>query len=61
MTKGALRGETGLVDAIVDVVVSPFVGLFNLLPEMFWKEIDFRVLLWEYVIKFGVEHPYDFA
>lgn len=42
---GCLRGETGFVDAVVDVVVCPFVCLVNRLSQIFGQEIHFLEFL----------------
>lgn len=52
-------GEAGLVDAVVDVVVGPFVGGFDLRLEGFGEEVDVFVLLVDEVVEFGVEHADD--
>ena len=54
-----LRGEAGFVDAVVDVVVGPFIRSFDLLPVLFWKEVYVLVLLGDDVVELGVEHADD--
>lgn len=54
-----LRGKTGFVDAVIDVVVYPFVAFFDLLAERLWEEIEILVLLWKQVIKLVVKHAND--
>lgn len=44
---------------IVDVVVCPFIGLFNLLLQILWEELDLLVLLWQQLVEFMVEHADD--
>lgn len=59
---GLLRGcEAGFVDAVVDVVVDPFVGRVDFGVEGFRVEVDFLVLLREEVVELGVEHADDFG
>jgi len=55
------RGKTGLVDTVVDVVVSPLVRLLDLGLQVFGQEVDFLVLLREQVVELGVEHADDLA
>ena len=57
----SILGKTGFVDAVVDVVVSPFIGGFNVLLEMFGEEVDFLIFLREDIIEFRVEHADDLA
>ena len=57
----SVLGKTGFVDAIVDIVVSPFIGGLDFLLEMFGEEVDFLIFLREDIIEFGVEHADDFA
>ena len=54
-------GEAGFVDAVVDVVVGPFVGGFDCLLETIRQQVDFCVLLGEKVVKGVVEHADDLA
>lgn len=56
-----LLRETGFVDAVIDVVVGPFVDGFDFLLEVFWKEVDFLIFFGEDVVEFGVEHADDIA
>ena len=59
---GFLGGcEAGFVDAVVDVVVGPFVGGLDLGSEGLWVEVDFLVGLGEDVVEFVVEHADDFG
>jgi hypothetical protein len=59
---GFLLGrEAGLVDAVVDVVVGPFVGCFDLGLEVFGEQVDVFVLLVYEVVEFRVEHADDFG
>lgn len=53
--------EAGLVDAVVDVVVSPFVCGVDLGPEGLREEVDVLVLVCEEVVEFVVEHANDFG
>jgi hypothetical protein len=53
-------GEAGFVDAVVDVVVGPFVCGFDLALEVRREEDDVSVLLREEGVEFGVEHADDF-
>ena len=55
------RGETGLVHAIVDIVVRPLIRLLDLRLQVFRQEIDFLVLLGQQVVEFSVEHADDLA
>lgn len=55
------RGEAGLVDPVVDVVVGPVVGGFDLGAEVRREEVDLSVLFWEEVVEFIVEHADDFG
>ena len=54
--ENGLRGETGLVDAVVDVVVGPFVGLVDCLAQVVGQEGHVLVFVGEQVVEFGVEH-----
>ena len=54
-------GEAGFVDAVVDVVVGPFVRGFDFCLKMGGKEVDFGVLHRQDVVEFGVEHADDLA
>lgn len=59
---GFLGGrEAGFVDAVVDVVVGPFVGGFDLGSEGLWVEIDFFVGFGKDVVEFVVKHADDFG
>jgi hypothetical protein len=55
------RGKTGLVNTIVDVVVSPLVRLLDLRLQVLRQEVDFLVLLRQQVVELGVEHADDLA
>ena len=58
---GGLRGgEAGFVDAVVDVIVGPFVGGFNVLLEGGGEEVDGGVFFGEEIVELGVEHADDF-
>ncbi len=58
---GFLGGcEAGFVDAVVDVVVDPFVGGVDVGAVGGWVEVDFLVLLWKQVVELVVEHADDF-
>ena len=54
-------GEARFVDAIVDVVVGPIVRPFDFFSQLFGKQINLLVLLWEQVVELRVEHADDFA
>lgn len=57
-----LRGcEAGFVDAIVDVVVDPFVGGLDVAAEGWGEEVDIAVFGGDKVVKFVVEHANDFG
>ena len=59
---GFLRGgEAGFVDAVVDVVVGPFVGFFDLGLEILGEEVQVCVLGRDEVVETGVEHAEDFG
>lgn len=59
---GFLGGcEAGFVDAIIDVVVGPFVGGFDLGSEGLRVEIDFFVGFGEDAVELVVEHADDFG
>lgn len=59
---GLLGGcEAGFVDAIVDVVVGPFVCGVDLGAEGLREEVDLFVLVCEEVVEFVVEHANDFG
>ena len=49
-----LGGEAGLVDAVVDEVVDPFVVLLDLGAEVFGVKVDLAVLLLNQVVKLGI-------
>ena len=53
--------EAGLVDAVVDVVVDPVVGVFDLLAERGREWVDLLVFLGEEVVEFMIEHADDFG
>ena len=55
----SLGAEAGLVHAIVDVVVSPFVGLIDLFLQCWREKIDGSFVFGEHVVKFVVEHADD--
>ena len=52
-------GETGLVDAVVDVVVGPFVRRVDLLLQRLGVQIHVLVFLGQEAIEFGIEHADD--
>lgn len=54
-------GEAGFVDAVVDVVVDPFVGGFDVAAEGRGEEVDFAVFRGDEVVEFVVEHADDFG
>lgn len=57
-----LRGcEAGFVDAVVDIVVDPFVGGVDGTAVGCGEEVDFLVLFWDEVVEFMVEHSDDFG
>lgn len=59
---GLLGGcEAGFVDAVVDVVVGPFVCGVNLGAEGLREEVDLFVLVCEEVVEFVVEHANYFG
>ena len=59
---GFLSGcEAGFVDAVVDVVVGPFVSGLDLASEGLWVEIDFFVGFGKDVVEFVVKHADDFG
>lgn len=59
---GFLGGcEAGFVDAVVDVVVDPFIGFVDLTAQGGWEEVNLFILLGEKVVKFVVEHADDFG
>lgn len=63
---GALVGflgccEAGFVDAVVDVVVGPFVCGFDLGAQVGGVEVEGFVLGGEEVVEFVVEHADDFG
>lgn len=49
-----LGGEAGLVDAVVDEVVDPFVVLLDLGAEVLGVKVDLAVLLLNQVVKLGI-------
>ena len=51
------RGKARLVDAIVDIVISPFVCLLNLRFQILWEQVELGILLWQEVIEGMIEHP----
>lgn len=52
--------EAGFVHAVVDVVISPGVGFFDLGLEVFGEEDDVFVFVLDQVVEFRVEHADDF-
>ena len=58
---GLRGGEAGLVHAVVDVVVCPVVGCFDLRLQVGGEEVDVFVILGQDRIEFGVEHADDFG
>lgn len=54
-------GEAGFVDAVVDVVVGPFVGGFDFCLEVGGEEVYLGKFGGQEVVEFGVEHADDFA
>ena len=59
---GLLRGgEAGLVDAIVDLVVGPFVRLVDLCAQRLGVQIHIPILFREQVVELGIEHADDLA
>lgn len=54
-----VRREAGFVDAVVDVVVDPFVHFVDLLLVLLGEEIDMFVLLLHEVVECVVEHADD--
>lgn len=59
--KSRIRCKARLVNTVVDVVVSPFISLFDLLLEIGRQEIDLLELLREEIIESVVEHSNDLA
>lgn len=59
--EGGLRGESGLVDSVVDVVVGPFVPFVDFLSKVFGQEVHVLGFFGEQVVEFGVEHADDLA
>jgi hypothetical protein len=58
--------ETGLVHAVVEVVVDPLVHGFDLLAQVFWEEAfiafaSFAKVLWDEGVELSVEHADDLA
>ena len=57
-----LRGcEAGFVDAVVDVVVGPFVCCLYFFLEGGGKEVEVGLWAGEEVVEFGIEHADDFG
>lgn len=57
---GVLRcGEARLVDAIVDLVVGPLVGLVDLLAEVLWVGVEAAVLFLDEVVKLRIGQPFS--
>lgn len=54
-------GEAGFVHAVVDVVVGPFVGGFDVGAEVFGEEIVGGVFGGENVVELSIEHADDFG
>ena len=54
-------GEAGFVDAVVDVVVGPFVRFFDLGLEVLGEEVQVCVLGRDEGVETGVEHAEDFG
>ena len=58
---GHVRSKAGFVDAVVDVVVGPGVGVVDFLLQGRGVEVDLAVLFGQEVVEFGVEHADDLA
>ena len=52
-------GETRLVYAVINIIVGPLVGLFDVFAEALREEVYFCIFLGEDAIEFGIEHAYD--
>jgi hypothetical protein len=59
--RGSVRCETGLVNAVVDVVVYPLVHLFDVLPQVLREQVQLLMLVVQEVVKGIVEHANDLA
>lgn len=54
-------GKARFVDAVVDVVVCPVVGTFDLGLKMFGEKIDVFIFFGDDVVEFGIEVADDFT
>lgn len=54
-----LRCKARPINTIVDVVISPLVGLLNGLPQLLRKQIQLLVLLGQKIIELIIEHAQD--
>lgn len=54
---GFLRGcKAGLVHAVVDVIIDPFIGGIDLGLQGLREQVHLLELLWEEIIELGIEH-----
>ncbi len=58
---GLFADDADFVDAVVDVVVGPFVSFFDLGTQGLGEEVEGGVVLREEVVEFGVHHADDLA
>lgn len=61
MVEEGVPGKARLVDTVVDVIVSPLVGLLNLRLQILGKQNDVLVLVVQQVVELSVEHANDLA
>ena len=46
---------------IIHIVVSPLIGLVNLLLKVFWQKIDLLIFLGDDIVELMIEHPDNLA
>ena len=56
-----VRCKAGLVDAVIYVIIGPFVRLVDLCPQILRIQVHVLVLFRKEVIEFCVEHADDLA
>lgn len=56
-----IRCEAGFINSIVDVVVDPVICFINLALKVLREEIQVLVWCLQQIVKFCVQHSYDFA
>ncbi len=56
-----LHAGAGLIHTVVDFVVGPVVGLFDVLAQICGEQIDLCVFRGQELVEFRVQHSKDFA